>query len=301
MNYKRLKAVVCAVVCAVLLLSSGTHAQQTKQTLYTYYWQAYEESKVVFVSQEICKVVMSSKLSDEALTGYLDNAAMDFDTFMIDALSGQDLKTLTEKDGFDRDYDVEAYSTLDDAIETRKEIISNALATGYTVYSIHYRQNATEGTTATYFSPLSSVDCTPFTKGIIAKNAPKKLGRVTVWTRANVGNISVYIDGNYIGAVTVYLSSGDVDCYNPHAGFPTVELQPGTHTLRAVVEATGTSWTSTFTVNENTCYNQELSPPPPQQQTYYDDSGYYDEEDDTLLDILLYGSIIGALLILLLR
>lgn len=85
-------------------------------------------------------------------------------------------------------------------------------------------------------------------------------GQVNFWTPTNYGVITVTITGTgNSGTITQYYTSGTPTC--GAAGCYTVTLPVGTYSFTAT-NNNGTTWgvssTVSFTVNENSCTNEEL-------------------------------------------
>ena len=81
-------------------------------------------------------------------------------------------------------------------------------------------------------------------------------GEAIFWTDWDygVGNISVYVEGTYVGQITSYYSSSTPDC--GASGCVTITREPGYYSFTA--SATGASWDWGVTIYANDCSTMRL-------------------------------------------
>jgi hypothetical protein len=96
-------------------------------------------------------------------------------------------------------------------------------------------------------------DCADATINVVP--VPLPTGQVTFWSSiGNEGNISIYVDGSYVGALSQYYNS------TPSCGASgglTLELTVGSHSYTASSDA-DTTWSGSITITEGRCLLWEL-------------------------------------------
>lgn len=81
-------------------------------------------------------------------------------------------------------------------------------------------------------------------------------GKVSFWTNLKrFSNISIYVDGSFIGILNQYFKEGTPNC--EQSGTVTFKSKPGTYNYKEV--SSELTWTGTITVEAGNCYLRGLS------------------------------------------
>jgi hypothetical protein len=82
-------------------------------------------------------------------------------------------------------------------------------------------------------------------------------GQISFWTdMVNGGSIKIYVDGEYVGELESYFSSGTPRCRQ--AGTVTISRSAGTHSYLAK-DGNGNSWKGTISFPSSGCTTMELT------------------------------------------